>query len=409
VCLQPRHTGVSDDDPTMTDLLSRPTPSTARTETHAPPPVWLTGVLAGATMAGAGVLACMGFAVVAWLSGDGGSATAALRAGATAWLLAHGSGVTVAAGTVTAAPLGLTLVAALLAWLAGRWSVRICGTTDYVGVALTGAAVGGGYTICVGSAVLLTSTPDVAVSLLPALPLGMALSTLAAVLGAGRASAFDGVLLERLPDEVRASMYGAAGGVATFVGLAAATLSVSLVLHVETLQRMLGSLNLSLLGGLLLVLGCILVLPNAVLLTVSVILGPGFALGTGTSVTATTVSLGAVPAVPWLAALPANGSHPEGLVAVLAVPGLCGAVAGVLAVRHRPVANYLAACLRGGLAGASTAVTLVVLLAGTAASIGPGRMADVGPDLLVCLIFALPTMAGGGVLAAVGLRLAVRA
>jgi len=408
VCLRPGPVGIGDDDPTMTDLLSRPAASTARTEARAAPPAWLTGVLAGAAMAGAGVLACMGLAVVVWLSGDGGSATAALRAGATAWLLAHGSGVTVAAGTVTAAPLGLSLVVALLAWLAGRWSVRIGGTTDYVKVALTGAAVGGGYTVGVGGAALLASTSDVEVPLLRAVLLGMALSTLAATLGAGRGSGADRAILERLPEEVRAAMYGAAGGVAAFVGLAAATLSVSLVLHGETLQRMLGSLNVSPLGGLLLVLGCILVLPNAVLLTISVILGPGFVLGTGTSVTATAATVGAIPAVPWFAAVPATGSHPAGLVAVMAIPGLCGGVAGMLATRHRSVASYLEACRRGGLAGALAAVVLVVLLAATAASIGPGRMADVGPDLLACLIVAVPAMAGGGVLAAVGFRLAVR-
>lgn len=408
--LRERSLWIGDDDSTMTDLLSRlDSPSLRPRSEGSPPPEWLAGAVAGVAMAGAGALACMGLAVVAWLSGDGGSVTDALRAGAGAWLLAHGSGLTVAGAHLTAAPLGLTLAVCALAWFAGRWAVRVSCGNDPTAVTRTGAAVGVGYTVCVGGVAAVTPAPGIAVSLTRALVLGLLLSSFCAMLGAARASGVDRFVLDRLPEEARAAIHGAAGGVAALVAAAAVGLSLSLVTHVESLQRMVAALNLGLLDVLLLMAACLLVLPNAVLLTISVLLGPGFALGTGTSVTATSVSLGAVPAVPWFAAVPSAGSHPMGLAAVVAVPSICGAVAGILAVRHRPVASYSRACLRGGLGGASAGLAMVVLIAASAGSIGPGRMADVGPDVLSCLVVAVPVMGVAGILAAVSARLVARA
>ena len=72
-----------------------------------------------------------------------------------------------------------------------------------------------------------------------------------------------------------------------------------------------------------------LVAPNLALLGSAYLLGPGFAFGTGTTVSPTAVSLGAVPAFPVLAALPNEGPTPGWLVVLMGVPGSgrarCGA------------------------------------------------------------------------------------
>ncbi|MGZ4597708.1 MAG: cell division protein PerM, partial [Actinomycetes bacterium] len=114
--------------------------------------------------------------------------------------------------------------------------------------------------------------------------------------------------------------------------------------------------------------------------------GPGFAVGAGTQVTFAGVDLGAVPAVPLLAALPGDGSPgPTALMALL-VPVVAGVVAGRLVDRRdaalpeselgtwRRLAGLAAAA--GGLAGLAVAA----LCALTSGPGGPGRLAEVGPS-----------------------------
>ena len=62
------------------------------------------------------------------------------------------------------------------------------------------------------------------------------------------------------------------------------------------------------------------VAPNAVLFGGAYLLGPGFAVGTGTIVSPTVVSLGPMPAFPLLAGLPDAGPTPEWAIGLLAVP-----------------------------------------------------------------------------------------
>ena len=61
------------------------------------------------------------------------------------------------------------------------------------------------------------------------------------------------------------------------------------------------------------------ILPNVVLLASTYLLGPGFAVGSGTVVSPAEVSLGPVPSVPVLAALPDDGWAPGWTIALLAV------------------------------------------------------------------------------------------
>ena len=122
----------------------------------------------------------------------------------------------------------------------------------------------------------------------------------------------------------------------------------------------------------------VLFAPNAALFGVAYLLGPGFAFGVGTTVSPTAVSLGVVPAVPMLAALPADGPTPAWTGALLAVPVLAAGLGAGLAVRrHAPVAHDLAA-VRGAAAGVGAGVLVTVLVAVAGGPLGTGRMADVG-------------------------------
>ena len=141
--------------------------------------------------------------------------------------------------------------------------------------------------------------------------------------------------------------------------------------------------------------------PNAVLLAGSYLLGPGFAVGTGTMVSPSAVVLGPVPAFPLLAALPAEGTPPAWASALVAVPVLAGLVAAVLVVRRFPAYELGTGAVRGlgsGVVG-GVCVTLLVALAGGA--VGPGRMADLGADLVPTFVAATVAMGLGGLVGGV--------
>src|SRR5207249_3125968 len=120
----------------------------------------------------------------------------------------------------------------------------------------------------------------------------------------------------------------------TLVGVVTAVVSSSPVASVGIPVAVLGCLVVSGVGG-----GLGLWLGYAA--------GPGFALGTGTVVSPGVVTLGAVPAFPLLAALPADGPAPWWRLAVLAVPPLVGGAVCFLLQRRDPSASYSHAALRG--------------------------------------------------------------
>src|SRR4051812_45800915 len=86
-------------------------------------PLVVVATLGGVTAAVATLVVCLALGVVGWFLTDAGAHGAprdALRAGALAWLMAHGSGVHVQGAAVTLVPLGLTLVVAWALWRVGN-------------------------------------------------------------------------------------------------------------------------------------------------------------------------------------------------------------------------------------------------------------------------------------------------
>ena len=389
----------------MVDLLSRtasrPSPDGADV---APAPGWLTGAVAGLAMAAAGVVAAMGLAVVGWLVGTGGSMTDALRVGADAWLLGHGSGLRVDAGTIEVIPLGLTLAVGWLCLRAGRWAARSSQATRPVEAATVAATYAAAYTVSVLGVAMLASQPGAEPILVRALAVSAVLTVGAAAIGA--ASQLDDLdtLLGSVPDDVRASWLGAVSGALSLLGCATLALVASLLIHLGALRELLVGLDPGLVGGLLLVLVSVAVLPNVVLFAVAVLLGPGLSIGTGTSVTLSEVSVGPMPAVPWLAAVPDPGTQPAALSALAAIPLVCGVIAGMMAVRHYPVYGYDRAALRGALAGVCSGLLVAGLVAISGGAIGPGRMAGVGPDVLGCLAVSVAALGIGGLLGGIAAR-----
>lgn len=344
------------------------------------------------------------------------------RIAADAWLVGHGVDVQVpamgdaadvfgvagvAAFDVTIAALGFALVTLLMSVRAGR---RIGATphrrTGLVTAAATFAAL--------ALVVALSATHPAAV---PAPVQAVALPTLVFIAGlavgarrarAGRRGERTALsdLVERVPYGVRAvaaaSLRGGVAAVAGVVALSAASTAVLIGVRYAEIVGLYEAAHAGALGGVALTLAQLALAPNLVLWAASWFVGPGFAIGVGSSVGPFATSLGTVPVIPVLGAVPAQA--PAWGFAGLAIPVVAGFLAGVLAGRRMTAvlggtASLLQRVGTGVGTGAAGGVILLILAAWSGGSAGPGRLAVVGPDpwlvgLWAALEFAVAATVG---------------
>jgi len=169
---------------------------------------------------------------------------------------------------------------------------------------------------------------------------------------------------------------GAAAAVAV-AAVAMLLVLAGLVRHEATARALLRQPG----GGVPAALGiaalCVLLLPNAAAATLGYVAGPGFALGTGSSVTVIGSHVGAVPTLPLLAAVPTGGTSHVGLLAMAVAGALAAVAAGrVLGPSSSTNAGHQLADAAGAGAVAGLIAAVAVALGGGPA--GPGRMSAVG-------------------------------
>lgn len=320
----------------------------------------------------------------------------AVRAGAAAWLVALGAGLEGGGVDVGLVPHGGLLLCGVLTVLVTRRVVP-------EGVAAPGAfaAVAAGAAGLVAAVVAtLVSTGPLAVAPPRAALAGFVVHGVGALLGATVPHGRLGDLLPADRPAVAAVLRAAVAGVVVLLGAAAGVVAVRLVLTLDRAAQLWAMLDPGLLGGVVLAVLCLLALPTVVLWAGAVLLGPGLALGAQTSLDLSGAQLAQVPAFPVLAALPAPGSFPGWVVLLGLVPLVAGAVAGW---RVRPPGGFEAVAARVGLgaaAGAVAGAVCGVLVGSSGGSLGPGRLAEVGPSLGWPLVVAVPTLALGGALGA---------
>lgn len=185
-------------------------------------------------------------------------------------------------------------------------------------------------------------------------------------------------------------------------GLAAAgalLCAVALVLRGGQIVALSESANLDLLGVIVVTLCEAMYLPTLAIWALSFLAGPGFAVGTGTSVTAAGTQLGVVPGIPVLGALPESIS--PWLFVLVLVPVGVGVFTGWM-LRARIAAAAETVPVRLVLvAGVAVPTALAVLVACVLASgsIGPGRLTALGPAAwAVALAVLVEVGLGAGIL-----------
>ncbi|WP_423494774.1 hypothetical protein IM711_05335 [Microbacterium esteraromaticum] len=155
------------------------------------------------------------------------------------------------------------------------------------------------------------------------------------------------------------------------------------------------------LGATMLTIVHLAYVPTLLVWAAAWIAGPGFAIGTGTSVSPVGTELGPLPGFPVLGLVPENSSI--WMLVIVLVPIGCGALAGWM-VRSRLVWEGMGdafaprAAISGGIAllSAGAAALAAVLASG---SIGPGRMAEAGPHVgALALAVGVEVLIGSAIL-----------
>ncbi len=352
-------------------------------------------------------LAGLGLALVvvqALDPGGGLSVGGSVRVGGQLWLLANGGGLRLPSGPLVLAPLLLTLAVALGLARVGRGVARVA---EPAGPADAGVVVAAGTAVHVLLTVLLALAvdgPGARSDLLRCAAGAAVLAALALGWGVLRESGLLDAVLGRLPGAVPALLPAVLAGLLTAAGLGCAVVAVALAADTAGYAAVAGSLGGSGAGVLgLLGLG-VLLLPNAAAAALGVAAGPGFAIGTGTVVSVHGVSLGPVPALPLLAALPDTQAVPLLAFASQAVPALAGLVTGTALGRRMGAddGGSVSAGLWGVLAGVLLGVASGLAVAVAGGSLGDGALAGVGaPPVATGLAVAAQAGIAAGLAAAV--------
>lgn len=333
------------------------------------------------------------------------------------WLLIHGvplglqlNGSEAApepvAGVFSLIPLGLTLIPFFMAWRAGRRIAR-ASYTDQLWQGIAGAL--GVYVLFGLFTGFAVQTETVSISLGAAAIIPLLVAGTGVIVGCrreagswGRLIGFDAVAwIAKTSQHSRwAGSYvwavvrsGTMAYVMSF-GLAAAVLAVNLGIHWLDISNVYQQLRPGLIGSAVLTIGQLGMMPNLALWTLSWISGGGIVLGTGSSLSPLETTVGPLPAVPFLGALPTGELNYAW--AFMLLPVLAGIVAGwfflrvgenhfddwlSLKVKQRWLSLGVSTLMLGVVVGAVAA--LISLLGSwlAAGSLGIGRFTEMGPEM----------------------------
>ena len=354
-----------------------------------------------------------------WL--DAGATTdwfGALRNAIDIWFAAHGvslnfaattfSGLEIPAFVLSFLPLGATLLIFASGWRGGK---RLNGSLElwpaWIGATLV---YGGISALLLSLAATKTLSPDpvaayfvpllvyvsgvVCGSLFGALPHSAMKLETAVERAAGKE------WLSTLTHKVNwvvasvASPALRAGTAFVFVmqGVAAVLFGILITFNWLNVIQLFEQLQGGVIGGFSATIMQLAFLPNLTYFVSTWLLGPGFAIGTGSSVSPLGTALGPLPTVPVFGVIPAGQSNLGMLV--LIVPLVVALVVTVMVKKYAAEARHnfatpLASALAMGLSiGFVAAVEMAVLALLTHMAIGPGRMQNIGADPIWIFVWA---------------------
>ncbi|HEX2706221.1 MAG TPA: DUF6350 family protein [Candidatus Lustribacter sp.] len=381
---------------------------------------WARPALLGAAAAVLSLVVVLAPALLTWVgSPDPGQPwTSAAGVGVSLWLLGHGAPLRAGPVTVSLVPLLLLAINAGIAHSCARFAVRHWRT----GSALTRLRVRSdvleGLGSFVGGYALIALTGSLATLGFPlhAHPAVAVLAT-ALVSSAGALSALVRDRGDDLTDLVplvapvmaherwpllRSTSRVAAEAVGVVLALGLAVTLAVLALGWDRVSAIHGVLDPGGPGGVGLVLAQLALLLNVALWGLAWLAGPGFSVGVGSVISLGGSAPGLMPMVPFLGALPSEGSNPPWLRGLVLLPVLAGAFLAWRLDRAEPFRSWSGAGARCALAAGLAAAAVAGLSAIGTGAVGVARLAHVGPSW-VSLTGALLAELLAGAVATAGL------
>ncbi|GAA1207979.1 cell division protein PerM [Rhodoglobus aureus] len=175
------------------------------------------------------------------------------------------------------------------------------------------------------------------------------------------------------------SLRGGAIAAAGLLTIASIATMLAIITSYAEIISLYEALHTEVLGGVAVTLGQLALLPNVVLWATSWLVGPGFAIGVGSTVSPLATSLGPIPAIPVLGALPI-GDFAFGYVGLLAPVVVGFLVAAVLGPRIAGELRRRELAIVALGIGVAAAAIIGLLVWASAGSAGPGRLSHVGPQ-----------------------------
>ena len=363
-------------------------------------------MLAAAWTLGVGLAVLTTLTLIGWIADPKGALGEGIpgvfRTACQIWLAAHHAGFAIPGGRVGLLPLGLMIMPAALLYRAAMWMARDAdlrvrlparlpkGTpkekqharrrAQLALIARAGISLAAPYALLAGL-IALVARNEITQPFLPEVLAGHLLLAFAiGSLAVARTIGPWHVMLRLLPERPRSLVVGTAIALAILLLAGLVLVLGAIVVSLDEIKRLTDLLSPGLIGGALLLIVEVLYLLNAVVWGMAYITGPGFAIGTGTLVAPTGVKLGAIPTLPLLGALPDSGGSPVWMMAVVAIPFLAGAVAGVVVVRIAPTPTLEAAPLWGFTCGLAAGAVAGVLAALSGGPLGGNRLTAIGPS-----------------------------
>lgn len=380
-----------------------------------PMPLWLQGVvelILTALMSGVLVMAAM---AAVWATNGFGSTEFSSVAAMSAhlWLLIHGVPLDLSAvfgasaGTMTLVPLGLSILPLLFCYRSGRRLARASYEGEFLIPVLSGSVT---YAL-ICSAVYGWASPNpkpLQVLNAALVPLGIVVvglmwggyreaRSLSRMVGVDTAEQISQMsqYSRWAGSYVWAVVRAAVVAAVAFVGLGALLLALGILGGWSQVVATYQELHAGAVGDAAVTLLQLGFLPNLVIYAMAWSTGAGFAFGAGTSIGLTSSTVGSLPMLPLLGAVP-NSLGGVGLLGLL-VPVVAGAVAGwwflregedhldewvALKVPFRPLSALLSSLALGMLTGVLTSLATLWLGWISYGSLGVGRFTEVGAEPL---------------------------
>jgi len=326
------------------------------------------------------------------------------------WFLSHGVPLSVGAMSISVVPLGLWAIALAVTTrgvgkLLSRTEAAARGTT-WPGLLarrhLPGFA--GGYAGFAAAAWLLTLAGPVRpspVGVLLVLTVPILATAVALVRRHAHEEASPGVgdWLDRLPRWVGRALGPGVWGSAALLLLGTALVAIMLIARMSTVTGLYAALAAGLFGGLALTVGQLLLLPNLSIWALGWASGPGFSVADGPPITLSGAHPGLLPMIPFLGAIPPDGSWSRWLLLVLALPVAVGILVSHRACRSvARLSSWRTKLMTSVASVAMSAVLIGALTLLSTGSAGVDRLRHVGPSPLALTAALLGELALGALL-----------